>query len=79
MHPSIRQLLLLLLLLLLLYGKAHLSQSFQIDSKLSRAESFEACSQWVLLNVQIITLLITIQKYIYPPVSKGMLGLFVFP
>ena len=53
----------------------HLSQSFQINLKRCRAEtseSFEACCQWVLLNVQIITLLFTftIQKYIYPPVSK---------
>ena len=39
---------------------------FTINSKRRRAESFEACSQWALLNVQIITLLFpfTVQKYI---------------
>ena len=43
-------------------------------------ESFEACCQWALLNVQVITLLFpfTVQKYICPPVRKCMLGLFVF-
>ena len=43
-----------------------------------RAESFETCCQWVLVNVQIITLLFTftVQKYIYPPVSKVHAGSF---
>ena len=41
-------------------------------------ESFEACCQWALLNVQIITLLfqLTVQKYIYPPDSKVHAGFF---
>ena len=56
----------------------HLSQSFQMNSKCRRAESFEACChyQWVLLNVQIISLLFpfTGQKYIYSPVSKVHAG-----
>ena len=54
----------------LLYWRARLSPSFQIKSKRRRAESFEACCQWVLLNVQITTLLftLTVQKYIYPSV-----------
>ena len=54
--------------------KALLSQSFQIDSKCCRAESFEACMlpMGTILNVQIIALLFpfTVQKYIYSPVSK---------
>ena len=39
---------------------------------------FEACCQWALLNVQIITLLfpLTVQKYMYPPVSKVHAGSF---
>ena len=46
---------------------AHLSQSFQINSKRRRAESFEVCWQWLLLNVQITTMLFAfaVQKYIY--------------
>ena len=40
-------------------------------------ESFEACCQWALHNVQIITLLFqfTVQKYISPPDSKVHAGL----
>ena len=34
-----------------------------------RAESFDACCQWALLNVQIMTLFtFSVQKYIVPPV-----------
>ena len=53
-------------------------QSFQIDSKRRRAESFEACCQWALLDVQIITLLFTFteKKYTYPSVSKVYAGSF---
>ena len=36
---------------------AHLSQTFQIDSKRRRADSFEAGCQWALINVLIIALL----------------------
>ena len=41
--------------------------SFQINSGHHRAESFEACCQWVLHNAQIITLLFAfaVQKYIF--------------
>ena len=41
-------------------------------------ERFEACCQWEILNVQIITLLFpfTVQKYIYPPVNKVHDGSF---
>ena len=61
---------------MLVYWQAHLSQSFQINSKRRRAEWFEACCQSALLNVHIITLLFpfTVQKYIYPPVSKVHAG-----
>ena len=54
-------------------------KSFQTNSKRHRAESFEACCQRALLNVQIITLLFTftVQKYIYPPVSKVHAGSFL--
>ena len=47
-----------------------------MNSKRRRAESFEACCQWALLNVQIIALLfpLTVQQYIYPPVSKVHAG-----
>ena len=46
--------------------------------KCRRAESFEACCQSELLNVRIIALLcpFTIQKHIYPPVSKVQAGSF---
>ena len=46
----------------------------KINSKHRRVESFEACCQWVLHNVQIITLLsaFTVQKYIYPSVILRM-------
>ena len=51
---------------------------FQIDSKRRRAESVEACCQWALLNVQIIAPLFpfTVQKYMYPPVSRVAAGSF---
>ena len=42
-------------------------------------ESFEACCQRALLNVQIITLLLqftVLHKYIYPPDSKVHAGSF---
>ena len=50
----------------------------------SKVVSFEACCQLVLLSVQITrhyptVLKCTVQKYIYPSVSKVLLGLFVFP
>ena len=37
---------------------------------------FEACCQWALLNVQIMTLLFTftVQKYMHPPVTKVHAG-----
>ena len=56
----------------------HFSQSFQINSQHHRAESFEACCQWVPHSVQIIILLFpfTVQKYIYHPVSKVHSGSF---
>ena len=49
-----------------------------IFSKRRRAESFEACCQGALLNVQIIALLFPfiVQKYIYAPVSKVHAGSF---
>ena len=51
---------------------------FKINSKSRRAQSFEACSQCALLNVQIISLLFpfTVQKYMYLPVSKMHAGSF---
>ena len=41
-------------------------------------EGFEACCQWALLTVQIVTSLFhfTVQKYMYPPVSKVHAGSF---
>ena len=56
----------------------HLSQSFQINWKRRRAESFETGCHWAVLNLQIITLLFTftVQKYTYPPVSKVHAGSF---
>ena len=53
-------------------------KSFQINSKRRRAKSFETCCQWALLNVQVINLVFpsTVQKYIYPPVSKTHAGSF---
>ena len=46
------------------------------NSKRRRAESFEACCQRALLNVQISTLLftLTLHKYTYPLVSKVHAG-----
>ena len=46
--------------------QAHLPESFQINSKRRRAEILEDCSQWTLLNVQIITIIFTfaVQKHI---------------
>ena len=61
---------------IVLYRRVYLNL-FQIDSKRRMGdESFEACCQWALLNVHIITLLFpfTVQKYIYPPVSKVHAG-----
>ena len=51
---------------------------FSNQLKMPQAESFKACCQWALLNVQRITLLLTfnVQKYIYPPVSKDHAGSF---
>ena len=50
---------------------------FQVNSKRRRAESFEACCHWVLLNVQVTLLfLVTVRKYIYPSVSKVRAGSF---
>ena len=43
-------------IIIILYWWAHLSKSFQINSKRRWAESCEACCQRALLNVQIITL-----------------------
>ena len=51
---------------------------FPMNSKRCRAESYEACCQWALLTVQIISLLFrfTVHKYIHPPVSKVYAGSF---
>ena len=62
------QMFIIIIIIIVIYWLAHLSQSFQINSERRRAESFEACCQWVLLNVQVVTLLglftFIVQKYI---------------
>ena len=50
--------------------KYYIDGRFQINSKRSRAESFEVCCRWALLSMKTNTLLFTstVQKYIYPSV-----------
>ena len=71
-----RQLELYYVIIIVAWIGAFISQSFQINSKRCRVESFEARCQWALLSVQIITLLfpLTVLKYINPPVSKVHAG-----
>ena len=61
-----------------IHRRIYQSQSFEIDSKGRRYESFEAYCLWALLNVQIITLLFpfTVQKLHLSSCQQSVAGSF---